>query len=125
MNIDLILMGLPYISAHPTGSNFTCDPPVENTDRDIVVLIPRYSRPVFNLAAIRDGWDIQQDYGIGTVSYRQGDVNLIVIDHKPLFYKWIGATYVAKLLNLQRKEDRVAMFNTITQDFPLPPGGEY
>jgi len=46
-------------------------------------------------------------------SYRLDDVNLIVTRQKRFFRKFLAATYVAKVLNLTRKRDRVSLFQAV------------
>lgn len=98
-----------------TGSSYTCDPPVLNTDDDHVLLVR--CRMDFARAAEAYGWEsTARDYEGSTkdyISYRRGRVNLIVGDSPEAFDRWKLATFVAKRLNLLRKEDRKVLFDAI------------
>ena len=109
-------MGLPYIRAHRTGSSFICDPPVLDTDIDIVLW---YQDVAFPQIAAENHWEVGEDYGLGMLTFRKDQYNIIALTEQKDFYKWIGATYVAKGLNLMDKGDRIAMFDALIYDAPL------
>lgn len=115
--IEAVLKGLPYKRAHPTGSRFICDPPILNTDVDIVI----WADMDFEQAALRNGWVKGDGYENKEAdTYRKGEYNLIVHQRQEPFYRWIGATYVAKCLNLLEKGDRVMMFEALIDFEPFP-----
>lgn len=117
-DIEFALRHISYYKAHITGSSFICDPPVLNTDIDVVVWGTRLS----DQELLRDGWDYGGNYGRGRgVSFKKGVHNIILVDSQVLFYKWVGATYVAKLLNLRDKQDRVDMFEALINNNMLRP----
>lgn len=45
--------------------------------------------------------------------------NYIVMDDREKFKKWVTATELSRKLNLTKKEDRIAVFNTIVNEEPL------
>lgn len=102
------------IKKHRTGSNYVCDPPVTNTDKDVVIL----SKPGYESALEAEGWsssmsDIEYDTQGDFVSWKKGDLNYIVTTH-PLFYKkFVYATMIAKLLNLKQKSERIKLFQAV------------
>lgn len=100
--------GLPYLL---TGSRIICDPPVMDTDIDIVV----WDRHGVNFEAygfsLSDGVDKYEDSDFYT--YRQGDVNLIVVDSGAMFKAWRVATESAKALNLKTKDERIKHFQGV------------
>lgn len=96
-----------------TGSRVICDPPVLDTDEDVVVL-SHYDSP-------EEAWDIAQDLGFNPSTtvygdkdtfrcYRRGNVNLIIVYYEEDFERWVAATVLAKRFNLLKKEDRCALF---------------
>lgn len=99
---------LPYLL---TGSRVICDPPVMNTDIDIVVLDTKnvnFEKFGFSSPNASDEYeDTEFD------TYRQGDVNLIVVNNAPMFKAWKVATDSAKALNLLNKDDRIKHFQGV------------
>lgn len=114
-DIEFALRNISYHKAHITGSSFICDPPVLNTDIDVVV----WATAATHEDLILDGWAKGEDYGGWSVSYRKGRYKIIYVDTQHKFYRWVGATYVAKLLNLQEKQDRIDMFEALINYAPL------
>lgn len=102
------------------GSRFTCSPAPVGTDCDVLVFT-NTSQQFFD-AAQEEGWvfDGDEEYGnqlgdgeSGFKSYRSGDVNLIVTQDYGFFFAFWAATTVAKRLNLQNKDDRIALFQAV------------
>lgn len=105
-----------YLKLHPTGSRYICDPPVMNTDIDFIVLVGEMAIAVLDLVSA--GWKRPNNgEGYGDKSYlttfRRGEYNLIVMTDRKKFDKWVKATEEAKKKNLTKKEDRVALFESI------------
>lgn len=45
--------------------------------------------------------------------------NYIVMEDQDKFNKWVTATELSRKLNLTKKEDRIAVFNTIVDEVSL------
>lgn len=114
-----------------SGSSVICDPPVLNTDRDYFMLVDNldgagtafYQRGWRNCfedwlsksdtdpaKLSDDGYSVEIEGGSRFQAWRMLDENVIVTDDEALHLRNVGATYVAKALNLQRKEDRISLF---------------
>jgi hypothetical protein len=109
---------IPHLSAHPTGSRFTVTPPVLDTDDDWLVLVENLDAAT-NALIESDDWapDLDGKYEVDMgFSWRfrsfrgPNKVNLIVTDDKTMYLRSIGATLIAKQLNLVEKEQRIALF---------------
>ena len=125
------------ISSHRTGSNYTCDPPVEDTDRDFILLVKdkkacialcksssdivtfdskisenedteQATDPLEFKAAEPKGYD-----AFDFTSVRVGKDNLILTDNKKFYDKFVVATELAKRFNLLDKSDRIALFTGV------------
>ncbi len=105
---------------HPTGSNYTCNPPVTNTDIDIYVHTTM-SKEDIEPVIVADGWApcLQEErshayvntpgFGKTWMAYRDGDYNLIVVfNNERHFARCVAATELCKVLNLLDKGDRVS-----------------
>jgi hypothetical protein len=104
------------IKSWPTGSRYICNPPVADTDRDTVILVNGYYD--YDELLEKEGWveSINDGYKSGGrfVSYRKGIDNYIVTEEPDFFNEYVIATEVAKMLNLQKKEDRIALFQKVS-----------
>lgn len=99
---------LPYLK---TGSRIICDPPVMDTDIDIVVLDTGgvyFDKYGFENTNMSDEYD-ETDFD----TYRQGEVNLIVVHTVEEFRAWKTAAESAKAMNLTNKDDRIAHFQGV------------
>lgn len=95
-----------------TGSREICSPAPLDTDVDFVVLDKR-GQVDFESEGFRVTSHIE-DYGDATMCmYRQGEVNLIVIDDPQVFWRWKVATAAAKQMNLTDKAQRIALFQGV------------
>ena len=108
------LKGL-YLEATLTGSRVICDPPVLDTDLDVVLLVTDGDAV---LAIENQGYILTTDapYGVdlnGFCTFRKGDVNLIVTRNAAEFRSWVTATRWATELNLQSKTDRATFFDIV------------
>jgi len=118
LNMQIARFRYSLAAIHKTGSSFICEPPVENTDKDYVALTPAPN--LTDHALLQEGWVLDGDYNRPKFqSYRLGEDNLIITKDKQFYYRFVGATYVAKLLNLTDKDERVAMFDFIMSDEPM------
>lgn len=103
-----------------TGSRFICNPPVTDTDHDIVVWVSRFDAAIETLLA--DGWAVNENdpsycyrdnNELPFFTARRGEVNLIVYQSYEGYAAFVQATMVAKHLNLTNKEDRIALFAAV------------
>ena len=116
------------IKAHPTGSNYICDPPVNDTDIDWVILI-KYNPTLFGeLEQLGWKWcgadpeagaggnpyensgETDTHYARSFTAYRRGQYNLIFVESESEFDRWVKATEEARKLNLTNKADRIELF---------------
>lgn len=103
-----------YISCFPTGSNYICNPPVEDTDIDTMYLVHNVEETDKRLVA--DGWTIcgNNEYAVGKWrAYRNGKYNAIVTANWDMYIRFEAATELAKKYNLLEKEERVEFFEII------------
>ena len=124
---------LSYFKGYsPTGSYYICTPPVENTDRDFIVLVEsyRYNAVLWSILS-GESWElggseispaeyklISGEYGFA--SWKKGNVNLIITTSEDFYNKFVHATEIAKKQNLLNKEDRVALFQKILYGNSIP-----
>ena len=130
---------IEQIEIHPlvvdvqrTGSAYTCNPPVTDTDKDFLVLIGEGSMFTFSDYLEDNGWV----YGGSSISalasdtasfnsFRRGSINLIVVANPKYYARLRIATLMAKKFNLTKKEDRVLLFEVIAdQTEPMVIGEE-
>lgn len=105
------------------GSRVTCDPPVTDTDIDILCLVEASGLKRFLLFAAVGGFELagsvpasELDVSIEKsrfVSLRLGDMNLIVTADPEFAKRFMVATWIAKQLNLRVKADRIDLFQFI------------
>lgn len=120
-------------SVFKTGSSFTCDPPVLNTDEDYLVYVNVLDYAGYKLrqngwkncfeewqnkedtdpAKETDGYSVEDTFGARFQAWRLGKMNVILTDDVALYLRSVGATLVAKHLNLQDKAARIALFRCI------------
>ena len=94
---------------HPTGSRFTCDPPVMDTDEDYVCLMTDED-VLFDLGFT---CTTQEDttYELSDfTTWRHKHLNLVVTESLPFFEKFVEATNEAKRLNILEKGERIKLF---------------
>jgi len=100
-----------YMISFPTGSSYICNPPVLDTDIDVMHLV--YDMEEVNKELLKDGWTLcgQDEYALGVwAAYRKDKLNALVTTSKKYFDKFFNATQEAKKLNLLKKEDRINLF---------------
>lgn len=97
------------------GSTVTCDPPVQGTDVDFLVLTEHPSPSL--LAAkgyeLDKGSDHYEPSQGKFNSWRKGRINLIVTYDEQFYNEFLRATLVAKSLNLLDKRDRIKLFQAL------------
>jgi hypothetical protein len=102
------------------GSRVTVDPPPTGSDHDFLVLIERSERTVADVVSrlSSDGfaWEGNEHYqnAMGNfMSWRKGNLNLIVTSNPDFVSRHLVATKVCTALNLRRKADRVMVFQAV------------
>lgn len=103
-----------YLDSFQTGSSYICNPPVTDTDIDVMFLV--YDLEETEIDLIRDGWKRCgiADYAVGNwAAYRKENLNALVTSNRDHYDKFEAATELAKKRNLLKKEDRVKLFATI------------
>lgn len=128
-------LGKQYLTSYQSGSRVICDPPVIDTDDDHLVLVCDldsanqlfsdlgWSNCMQNwagredtdsgIALDEDQYAAEDKYGARFSAWRQGEINVIVTDDTTLYLRSVGATLVAKELNLCAKPERIALFRAI------------
>ena len=103
-----------YLNSFKTGSNYICNPPIEDTDIDEMFFV--YDLEKTDIDLTRDGWTkcgISEYAVTGWAAYRKGNLNALVTSSQDHYDKFEAATELAKKRNLLNKEDRIKLFNTI------------
>lgn len=107
------------VAAVPVGSRVTVNPPPMDTDCDILCRCENYDAyETFSSFLCDQDWEEEGDYGVmDFVSWRKlvegTDTNLIVTWNEEFFDKFLDATVQCKKLNLQTKDERVALFDKV------------
>jgi len=105
-----------FESAFQTGSSVICNPPVTNTDIDFMF----YTRDMakFEAHLLKQGWKECGEYDVNTESwkaYRKDNLNYLLTDDNCYYEKFETATKLATKLNLLDKQQRITLFNFITE----------
>jgi hypothetical protein len=113
-------------SVDQVGSQVTCSPSPEGTDRDYLVLVhsqdlnaqERFIQKVQHAGftqTIKEVVSPNSLHGSNGVfaSFRHGEINLIVTTCEHFHRRFLAATSVAKRLNLLQKSDRIALFQAV------------
>lgn len=101
-----------------TGSSVICDPPVTNTDIDIVTVYTDELHIRLKEAGYissEEAVGIEYDNPSVNCCYRNGNVNIIAVPDAKSFWKWKTYTELAKLMNLKDKRQRVVLAQFITE----------
>ena len=132
---SLIAFGVdaPILRIYPTGSNYICNPPVEDTDKDYLVLCENLDDTI--CAIMRDGWQScvsdngeadfyteEQEYGVKWTAYRKGVFNLMLTMDSNWYHASVIATEYCKAFNIQDKERRIRIFRFLKYKEPLQEG---
>lgn len=105
-----------FLAWSATGSRVIENPPPLGRDEDWIVLADDLSEATNILMRNGFGPDAQKLYGnTEFVSFRKGQLNLIVTEQRWLYDRYVIATDVAKQLNLRSRADRVRLFQTIRE----------
>lgn len=109
------------ITQSRTGSNYTCDPPVVNTDIDYLVLVQDLWHALGALAD--EGWTLcegkdgayEEDdtYSLDWYAVRKGSFNLILTADPGWYQRAVQATTICKMHNILDKADRIIVFRWV------------
>lgn len=118
VSVETILRMPGVLASSLTGSNYTEDPPVTDTDIDFLVLVN--SLGSFCLGLEEDGWSpcsgasghYEEETGYAQVWYamRWDEYNLIITDDPGWYSRAVAATGICKLHNIRNKGDRIIVF---------------
>lgn len=111
------------------GSRVTCNPPVMDTDEDILVLLPDMDALYAAGKILRNsGWELggSGDCEDAFESWTKGEMNLILTAQAEFYGKFWCATTVCMRLNLMDKNDRKAVFRAVlyAETCRITPGSE-
>lgn len=101
------------------GSRATCSPAPTDTDIDYLVFVSREKYDALMEVLSGEGWalggslGLAQARGSAFLSFRLGELNLIVTDHEDFHKRFLVGTALAKRLNVFDKEDRKALFQAV------------
>lgn len=105
-----------YNKVHKTGSSYTCNPPVENTDVDFIIYT-KHPKELLHWLDQQKFCPHNSDYpleitGLFT-SLKKENINLIITDQEKFYELFLTATQLAKKLNLLDKQQRITLFQYI------------
>ncbi|NTS31393.1 hypothetical protein HQ945_09020 [Phyllobacterium sp. BT25] len=108
-------------SVEPCGSRVTCDPAPIDTDQDYLVEVQSGEAIVSSLVMVLVDfgfrWEGNEHYQDAArndfMSWRRDDINLIVTANYDFASRHRAATHVCTRLNLQNKDDRIALFQAV------------
>lgn len=115
------------VACHPTGSSYTCNPPVTTTDIDLYAFT-RLNKSLVETVVVADGWEsclneVQAQAYANTpgfnetwMAYRKGVYNLIIVYDERHYARCVAATELCKVLNLTNKDDRVRAHSLVHLD---------
>ena len=105
------------------GSRVTCDPPPQDTDQDWLVLVDEKDFDGFAKSLIEQGWAVGGSLIPNDANYLPpnqrfnsftlGVDNIIATASKEFHDRFLSASATAKRLNLLKKEDRIALFQSV------------
>jgi predicted nucleotidyltransferase len=90
----------------------------KDSDRDILILVDKIDNLKYNLTS--KDWDLESyiDYTEITpeeqfVSFRKDKVNIIATQSDIFYNRFLIATDLAKLFNLEKRDDRIELFQYV------------
>ena len=106
---------------YQTGSSVICNPPVTDTGIDYVIYTNEEVKldTFLKCEGFTKSCEDAEEYDLGEegfTCYRRENINLIIINERSWYSKWVLATKVARKLNLKVKADRVMLFKAILYD---------
>lgn len=104
---------------HPVGSRVSCNPPPLDTDEDFLWIASNMmdaesvlTQAGFSTEGEPERYTDENGEG-GFLSFRRGNVNVIVTTSGHFGHLFLVATALAKQFNLLRKADRIALFQAV------------
>ena len=119
------LVALPknvgVITQSRTGSSYTCDPPVDNTDVDYLVLVQDLWHAIevlgdtgWTLCQGEDGaYEDDDTYSLDWYAVRRLNLNLILTADPSWYQRAVRATGECRLHNILDKVDRIIVFRWV------------
>lgn len=113
------------LKIEPTGSNYICNPPVTDTDKDYLILPVEGEFDNLIVSLQDDDWKAHhkgyEDSNFISLKKRLGAtlINLIIIRSEVEFDAYVYATKIAKELNLREKDDRIKLFEIVKRTYPI------
>ena len=105
------------------GSRVTCNPPPMDTDQDWLVLVDDQNFDQFASALVQQGWKVGGSLIPNDANYLPpsqrfnsftlGVDNVIATASQEFHDRFLSASATAKHLNLLKKEDRIALFQSV------------
>jgi len=110
-----------FIKAFKSGSRNLLNPPILNTDDDIIALVSDLQET--NDKLLSDGYEKSEGYDhygkYAFESYRKGELNLLITSNLKIFNGALIASYLTKKYNITEKIDRVTLFKAFRQEIDL------
>ena len=108
-------------TVEPCGSRVTCKPAPTDTDEDFLVQIAADESAISRVVGLLVGagfkWEGDTEHYQAAanefMSWRRGDINLIVTASGDFARRHRAATSVCTRLNLMNKDDRIALFQAV------------
>ena len=123
MNATAPNIGTLHKRITAVGSRVTCSPPPTDTDQDWLVLVDEKDFDQFAQSLIQGGWEVGGSLIPNDANYlppsqrfnsfTMGVDNIIATASTEFHDRFLSASATAKLLNLLKKEDRVALFQSV------------
>lgn len=124
------------ISVYPTGSKYTCTPPVLDTDEDYLVLVEDFNKVYLELSespdwedcmpsgteAFKDAYQDEKSYGMSWNAFRHASINIMVTGDINWYMASVAATEYCRVHNVQDKAQRIRIFRNLKYREPLLPG---
>jgi hypothetical protein len=96
-----------------TGSSVICNPPVTDTDIDVVIFVNKLSKFHSDIDKISYAYHdsmYSSPFGVNVEAYTYKNYNFIVTSNHNTFKKFKWATALATKLNIKDKAERAALF---------------
>ncbi len=115
------------ITSSRTGSSYTVEPPVTDTDIDFLVLVQDFHEAIAKL--VEQGWTLcsgadghyeeDEDYSTTWYALRNGVFNVMVTADSDWYQRAVEATTICKRRNIKDKQDRIIVFRWVRDGLDL------